>query len=141
MYAVPVLLPPAKPDNSKTHKSSDHSYAMAIPINRAEDPRNREYKIKINRPIVDSSQVIFANMILQVSRRKVFDARSSSDKVKVLELMANDMVDIAFPQVTTKISVQDKPFITAEIKKLDRARKKEFFKKGKTAMYKDLDLK
>ena len=35
-YSLPVVLPPPRADNPRTHNSSDHSYAVAIPWDRAE---------------------------------------------------------------------------------------------------------
>ena len=101
---------------------------MAIPIDRAPDPKTSDYRIKVNRPISERNKKVFAQMFLQVSWNKVYESKGSSNKVTNLQNMVNEMVDIAFPQVTTKISLNDKPYITSEIKKLDRARKKDFFK-------------
>ena len=34
-YAIPVVLPPVKPDNPATHKDSDYKYALAVPLDRS----------------------------------------------------------------------------------------------------------
>ena len=42
-----------------------------------------------------------------------------------MDEMINDMIEIAFPIVRTKVHINDKPYITPEIKKMDRKRKKK----------------
>ena len=53
--------------------------------------------------------------------------------------MINDMIDIAFPIVRTKVHINDKPYITSEIKKMNRKRKKEFRRRGKSRKYREID--
>ena len=42
------------------------------------------------------------------------------------------------PEKTVKISSQDKPWITAELKKISRQKSREYQKRGKTAKYREL---
>ena len=138
-YAIPVILPPPRPDNPITHKNSDHAIVMTVPIDRAEDPRTTDIKIKVNRPIPESSKMVFAQMILRVDWNNVYVQKDTSDKVETLDNMIREMVDIAFPPVTTKVHPNDKPYITAEIKKMDRKRKREFRLRGKSAKYHEIN--
>ena len=61
------------------------------------------------------------------------DDLSSTQMVLRLEERLRDKVKSIFPIKSVRVSNEDKPFISAEMKKLDRYVKKEYKKKGKSA--------
>jgi hypothetical protein len=52
-----------------------------------------------------------------------------------MELILNQQVDSIFPTKTVRVSSQDLPYITGDIKKLDKYVKKEYKSKGKSDKY------
>ena len=61
------------------------------------------------------------------------------DQVEYINNVLSDEVEKHFPEKVFKVTNKDKPFMTLELKKLDRKRKKEWKKRGKTAEYQDLN--
>ena len=55
-----------------------------------------------------------------------------------LQESLKEKVDKLFPEKTVKVSTKDKPFITKELKSLDRRKKKEWRKNGKSSKYNEL---
>ena len=117
-YAVPVVLPPMKPDNPIKHKSSDHKYALAVPLNISTNKNTREYTMKTVRSTSESARQTFGAWMLSENWKLVEDATNPTDKVNELRRILNEKVDEHFPVKMYKISSQDFPYITNEIKKL-----------------------
>ena len=139
-YSVPTIRPPATPNLEGHGKPSDHSYALARPQNQCDsDTKTREYKKVTFRPTPDSDRQTFAKMILSVSWNLVTNSESVCEKVKNLDKMVGDMVDIAFPTVTVRTNSQDLPFITDQLKKLARRKKQEYKRHGRTQKYRKLN--
>ena len=63
---------------------------------------------------------------------------SPTEKVERLNKMIEEMVEISFPIVKVKLSNQDLPYITSELKTMARAKKKEYKKNGRSMKYKKL---
>lgn len=140
-YAVPVVLPPMKPDNPIKHKSSDHKYALAVPLNISTNKNTREYTMKTVRSTSESARQTFGAWMLSENWKLVEDATNPTDKVNELRRILNEKVDEHFPVKMYKISSQDLPYITNEIKKLDRHKRKERKKNGKSEKFKELKSK
>ena len=131
-YSVPVIRPPIRPDSSTQDKPSDHSVAVAVPVQIGDRGVTREYRTRTFRPTPESSREMFGNLLLTVSWDYVYLAKTSIDKVTKLDEMTNEMVEICFPEVTVKYNNQDLPYITAQLKKMARLKKKEFKKNGRS---------
>ena len=65
--------------------------------------------------------------------------KPSSEQVDLVHDLFKRKVEDYFPEKIVKISNKDKPFITKELKTLDRKRKREWKKKGKSEKYKQLN--
>ena len=57
-----------------------------------------------------------------------------------LEHMLRTKVNVVFPTKSVRVSNQDKPYITAELKKFDKYVKKEYKSRGKSEKYVKLKL-
>ena len=139
-YAVPVIRPPIRPDSSTQGKPSDHSVAVAVPVQRGDRGVTREYRTRTFRPTPESSREMFGNLLLTVSWDYVYLAKTSIDKVTKLDEMTKEMVEICFPEVTVKYNNQYLLYITAQLKKMARLKKKEYKKNGRSEKYKRMNF-
>ena len=64
-------------------------------------------------------------MLLKVPWDRVYQHTDIDEKVKTLDNMIAEMVEISFPIVKVRVNNQDLPYITAELKTLARSKKKE----------------
>lgn len=58
-----------------------------------------------------------------------------SEKVEINQNKLLDQVEYFFPLKTVKLSGQDKPYLTQELKQIDRKIKREYCKHGKSNKY------
>ena len=58
---------------------------------------------------------------------------TSTEQAKNMELILNQQVDLTFPTKSVRVSSQDLPYITGDIKKLDKYIKKVYKLKGKSS--------
>ena len=80
----------------------------------------------------------FGQWITQESWSQVKEEDSTSVQALTLENILIEKVNTIFPVKSIKLSSHDKPFITQELKKIDRMRSREFKKHGKSEKYKKL---
>lgn len=143
-YQIPVIIPPVKPDNPTRGVPSDHSIPVASPLTSAYQ-NTREYKVSYVRPLPESGIVEFEQWMNSLEWQPMLETSSPSDQVEILENTFETKMQTIFPLKKVKISSDDKPFITAELKKLDRKIKRIYSKSGKTDRYdilkKSYDLK
>ena len=137
-YAVPVVLSPVKPDNPSTHKDSDHKYAVAVPLDKSISKCTREYTIRSVRPTPDTARKQFGAWLLSEEWELVFKATNPTDKVTEMRTLFIKQVNKYFPIKIYKISNQDLPYITKELKKLDRHKKREHKRHGKSEKFKSM---
>ena len=60
---------------------------------------------------------------------------SPTHQDKALQAVLSRMLDDALPTKTVRLRCSDKPYITQEIKKIDRRRRREYSKHGKSQKY------
>ena len=64
---------------------------------------------------------------------------SATEQSVVFEQLVNEKLNLFCPEKEMKLGSQDKPFITAELKRISRQKNREYNKRGKTEKYKQLD--
>ena len=133
-YQVPIIVPPVQPDDPVRGVPSDHSVPLAIPVTTAHHT-TREYKTVTVRPLPESGILEFKNWLSQVDWKHSLELPSPTRQVENFEKILESKLNLIFPLKTVKFSPTDKPFITAEIKKLDRKKKTEYRKHGKSVKY------
>ena len=124
-YQIPIIVPPVKPDDPTRGVPSDHSIPLALPVSSAHH-KTREYKTTTVRPLPESGIQEFNQWIMSVDWDPILDISSPTEQVELFQKTLEDKLNIIFPLKTFKTSSCDKPFITAELKKLDRRKKKEY---------------
>ena len=138
LYGVPVIVPPVPPDDPTCGVPSDHSTPVATPLALDSTRRSHEYTTRWYRPLPDSGIREFGQWICNADWERLPGLDPTSQVFK-FEAIMNNKIDGIFPQKSVKISKHyDKPFITAELKKLDRQVKREYQKHQKSNKYKIL---
>ena len=100
LYSVPVITPPVPPD--------DRNYG-------------REYIPRIYRPLPESGVREFGEWICSEEWGDISENISPSEQVQEFESIMTTKLNDILPQKSVKLNpFFDKPYITAELKKLDR---------------------
>ena len=60
---------------------------------------------------------------------------SATEQDEALQKLLTEMLDESCPTKTVRLRMSDKPYITKELKTLDRQRKREYTKHGKSNRY------
>ena len=129
LYCVPIIAPPVPPDDPLRGVPSDHSTPIAIPLAQDTNYQPREYLTKVNRPLPDSGVREFGQWICSELWTQISNDANPSEQVEEFEKLFNDKLNVIFPLKSVKIRPNfDKPFITADLKKLDRLVKREYRK-------------
>ena len=136
-YSVPYIAGAVKPDNIATHVPSDHKNAVALPLAGAgQEARTREYRVKTNRPLPDSGIRQMGIWLFEINWDEILRPElNPEEQDQILRTYLQNKVDQIFPEKKVRISSQDLPFITSEIKTLQKYLKREYKKRGKSAKY------
>ena len=137
-YQSPIIAPPIQPDNPSTGQPSDHSVPVCTPHTDRYTRPVRNYRIIKYRPLPESSVKKFGEWMVSESWNSVRQQNSPTEKALVFEQLLNANLNKYCPQQEMKISSKDKPFINAELKKINRRKKREYQKRGKTTKYFEL---
>ena len=132
LYSLPIIVPPVPADDPRRGVPSDHSTAVATPISSSDvNQHNNEYSTKTFRPLPESGMHEFGQWLTSESWESIGDNCSPDEQVAVLQETLCKKMDAIFPCKKVKVSIKDKSYITAELKKLDRLKKREYKKHGK----------
>jgi hypothetical protein len=103
--------------------------------------RISQYEIKTVQPLPESGILEFGQWIMNEQWESLPTDKSPSEQVIDFERILSEKMDQIFPKKTIKLRQFDKPFFTAELKVLDRRKKREYLKKGKSEQYLKLSKK
>ena len=127
LYAVPEIVPAVPPDNPQVGVPSDHSTVVATPLTQDNVGRFRDFITRKYRPLPQSGITEFGRWICSEDWLGVTEQVNPTQQVEAFQNIVNTKLDTIFPQKTVKINpTLDKPFYTAELKKLDRQVKREY---------------
>ena len=137
LYSVPVVVPAVPCDDPNKGVASDHSTPIAHPLSTEYNIKN-VYKNKVSQPLPDSGIQEFGQWILNEDWASVPDDSSPTEQVERLEELTNSKMNKIFSKVSYRVTQQDKAWISFELKKLDRLKKREYRRHGKSAKYLEL---
>ena len=140
-YNSAVIKPPINPDNPLRAKPSDNSVPVCIPHTDRYNPPTRHYRIIKYRPLPYFSIRKFGEWITGESWDSIKQDSRPTDQVEEMQKLLFRKLDEVCPEKTMKVSGHDKPFMTAELKSLNRKKGREYCKRGKTVKYKKLKEK
>ena len=133
-YSVPVVVPPVPCDDPTKGVPSDHSTPIAYPLSNTHSVKN-VYTTKTARPLPESGITEFGQWITSEEWETVSENISPTEQVSKFQKLMEDKLDNIFPKKIYRVSQQDKPWINFELKKLDRLKKREYRKHGKSDKY------
>ena len=139
-YNIPLVVPPVPADNPLQGKPSDHSVPLARPHTTSGVNMN-EYRTKISRPMPDSGIRQFGQWIINEEWDCFVPEGKPSEQACAMQKLLEGKMDEIFPTKTVKISNKDKMWIDAELKQLDRQKKRIYSKEGKSKKYLELKEK
>ena len=119
-YKSPIIVPPIHPDNPNKGKPSDHSVPVCIPHTDRYTAPSRNYRIIKYRPLPDSGVRKFGEWIVTECWDSLSDEMTPTEQAVAFEQLLSAKLDQFCPQKQMKLSSKDKPFITAELKQIDR---------------------
>ena len=97
-----------------------------------------KYKTVKYRPLPESSLRQFGEWIVTEGWEGVRGDSSPSEQVDVFEQIIEEKLNTFCPEKTIRLNSQDKPWVTGEIKAIDRQKSREYNRRGKTLKYKKL---
>ena len=138
-YPPPVIVPPVPADDPNHGVPSDHCTVVATPLSYTGLSQNtNEYTVRNVRPLPESGIIEFGKW-LTVENWDCINSKDLPDQqVAVLQETLTEKLNDIFPIKEVKVSLKDKPYITAELKKLDRRKMREYRKHGKSQKYFEL---
>ena len=137
-YSSVTIVPPIQPDDPTKGKPSDHSVPVCVPHTDRYSRPERSFKTVKYRPMPESSIRKFGEWIVSEGWEGLRGDLTPSQQTKVFEDKIQEMLNKFCPEKTVRISSQDKPWVTGELKAIARLKSREYNKRGKTERYKDL---
>ena len=140
-YSTSVVVPPLLPDDPARGKPGDHSVPVLYPLDNHTIREKEEYRLRTTRPLPDSGVRAFGEMMINQEWEEVREDDTPTKQDEALQTLLSEMLDDACPTKTVRLRVIDKPYITKELKILDRQRKREYRKHGKSQRYSNISTK
>ena len=138
-YCEPVTKPALNPNSSKTGKPSDHLVVIMEPITATLQIPPRNYKKVETRPINFAGLQKFSSWIESYSWTEMFKCTNVNMKAEMFQSTLLRKYQECFPVKVMKVCTEDRPWISPELKNLDRRRKREFFKNHKSKLWTKLN--
>ena len=138
-YQEPQCLDPLDPDPDKNGKKSDHRIVLFKPISSLEQRVTRQTRSIKVRPITQSGIENMRNWFMEQTWKNVFEAETSHKKAEIFQNTLMEQFEINFPETNRKLNSDDSPWITHQLKKLDRKRKRIYSKERRSEKWAKLD--
>ena len=140
-YQQPVCLPPLNPDPDSCGRPSDHFIVLMKPINALNNKSSRTHReIKV-RPLPASGLKKFEHWIQNEDWADIMDEELVDKKAEILQNIILTKLDEFCPEKVRKISSDDQPFFTQELKRLHRRKRREFTKNRRSNKFLELKKK
>ena len=127
-YQKPICLPPLDPDPFSNGSPSDHMMPLMIPISTLNNRPARTKRKVVIRPLPDSGLSTFDKWISGHSWENVYKAETAHTKADIFQKELLEALNKYLPEKSMTFSSDDRPWMTPELKNLDRRRKRQFHK-------------
>ena len=131
-YLPPVTKPPINNDEEKKGKPSDHLVVLMYPINSAIDYPRRQIRYVECRPLPQSGINKMGIWLQKQTWKEIYGSKNVNEKAETLQNMVLQKLDEYLPLKMNKFTSDDKPWVTNEVKQLDRLCKRELYKNQKS---------
>ena len=115
--------------------------SIATPLSSNNQCQSKQYKTIQFRPLPQDGIDRFGEWIKTENWNCLNEEMSPTEHVKVMETNFMDKLDKFLPQKQLKISSHEKPWINFELKYLDRRKKREYTKHGRSDKFVHLQQK
>ena len=134
-YLPPTSLPPLDNDVEGNGKPSDHLIIVMRPISETENVKPKQKTITY-RPLPESGMLMFKQWLQTEPWLELYQAENAHQKAQLLQTGMMEKLDEYLPLKTIKIRHGESPWISSELKSLDRKRKREYRKNKKSNKWK-----
>ena len=138
-YQEAECLEPLDSDQDKDGVRSDHRIVVCRPITVINNNSVRQTRTVTVRPFPQSGLDKFRDWFIDQTWEDVYNKESAHEKAEIFQKILVNKVDEIFPQKIRKINSDDQPWISFQLKKLDRKRKRIFHKERKSEKWKTID--
>ena len=140
-YQTPECLAPLEADIGSGGKPSDHLPVIMSPIDMINNKPARAERIVKVRPMKQTGIDLFGHWLKNQDWNEMYNADTVDEKVEIFHNSLLEKVDEFLPEKTRKISNDDQPFCTEEMKRLKRLKSREYKKNRKSLKWRDLNVK
>ena len=134
-YHTPIIIPPVQPDVPGQGVPSDHSVPLCIPNRDPDNPPTRQYRTVVSRPLPESKVREFGQWMTSETWDIIRDDEEPNQQVSAFQALIGQKLDTYLPKKIVKLGINEKPFITSELKTLKRKRMREYKANGKSEKY------
>ena len=127
-YLDPETKPPINPDKNSNGKPSDHLTVIMRPLSASISVTPRIYRTVETRPITESGLQLFRSWIEEQRWLEVYTCKNAHEKAERFQHLVMDNFQRCFPLKRMKVCDEDQPWASKSLKRLDRLRKREFYK-------------
>ena len=138
-YQEPVTKPPINPNVNSKGKPSDHLVVLMKPLSSELEIQPRNYYYVKSRPFTQSGIDKFGRWIICHNWHELYQCENGHEKAEALQTTLLDKYHECFPVKTRKMSSDDEPWVTENIKRLDRLQKREFYKNHQSVKWKRIN--
>ena len=112
-------------DDPENGNPSDHSTVLYSPAHACTpDTAINVYSTKLSRPLPQSDKIAFGQWLMKQDWTELNENSSPSQVVAQFNSTLNENLHKYLPQKSVRISSKDKPYITSDIKRWDRLKKR-----------------
>ena len=138
-YQTPVILPPLDNDPDKNGSPSDHFMPFMKPIDSVRNNPCRIRKAVTFRPLPRSGIEKMGNWIVKENWECVVKANTANEKAQALQGLVMEQLNKFLPEKTFTFTSEDQPWITSDIKELNRKKKREYSNNRKSIKWQKLN--
>ena len=140
-YQAPLCLPPLDADPGSRGKPSDHLTVIMEPISVINNKPARSVREVEVQPLNQSGINLLKKWLNEQTWTEIFEAKSVDEKSEILQSLLLNKIDEVLHKAKRKISIDDQPFCTEKMKRLQRKKSREYRKNRKSMKWKEINLK
>ena len=139
-YQSPVTKPPINP-NKDGGKPSDHLIVLMMPLVSALQHPPRVYTSVVTRPLTQAGMQKFASWVEKYEFSEIYECKDGHRMAEIFQELLLNNFHRCFPTKILKVCAEDKPWVSAELKKLHRSVQREYLKHKQSEKWKELNQK
>ena len=139
LYQQPLCLEPLDADPDKNGVKSDHRIVISKPISVINNKCSRLTRTIKVRPFSQSGILKMKDWFIDQTWEEIYSAESAHDKAQLFQTLLLSKMNEIFPDKNRKIQSDDAPWISFQLKKLDRKRKRIYRKERRSEKWRNLE--